>query len=200
MTKLKYNVEVINEGSDTTLTVVVRGYTEEGKTVYERRVGSVTEQGLADYDTATAKTIDEAEELSSRLTARQLASTRKFESIEQAYEFANSRDGQDLLDEEFASEVYIRGACGSPVRLKSYVTPQAAALAALADDQYGEWSPYLNRFSVTSLYNTGGSTTCVTYAATLEHDGSYTHTDADGFLMFLNNNDWQDPEWQQPIL
>lgn len=126
--------------------------------------------------------------------------TIKFTSIEAAREYANTQEGQDLVNNEFAGDVYIRGACGSPVRMKSYVTPQAAALAALADDDFDTWSPYLDRYSVTSLYNTGGSTTCVTYAATLEYDGSYTHTDAEGFLMFLNNNDWQDPEWQQPIL
>lgn len=196
MTKLKYNVEIINEGSETP-TVDVRGYTEAGTKAYERQVGSVTEQGRADYGAAIAQTIHEAEKLSESLAASQVKVHRKFESIEQAYEFANTQDGQDLVDEEFAGAVYIRGACGEPVRLMSYVTPQAAALAALADDDCGEWSPYLNRYSITSLYSTDGS---ITYAATLEYDDSYTHTDAEGFLMFLNNNDWQDPEWQQPIL
>lgn len=126
--------------------------------------------------------------------------TIKFTSIEAAREFANTQEGQDLVNNAFVDDVYIRGACLSLLRLKSYATPQAAALAALADDEYDTWSPNLDQYSVTTLYNTDGSTPCFSYAATLEYDGSYTHTDADGFLKFLNNNDWQDPEWQQPIL
>lgn len=196
MTKLKYNVEIINEGSETP-TVDVRGYTEAGTKAYERQVGSVTEQERADYDAAIALTIHEAEKLSESLAASQVKVHRKFESIEQAYEYANTQDGQDLVDEEFAGAVYIRGACGEPVRLMSYVTPQAAALAALVN---GDWHPSLKHYSVTSLYNTSGRTTCFFYAADLEHYDDYTQTDEDGFLKFLNNNDWQDVEWQQPIL
>lgn len=120
-----------------------------------------------------------------------------FTSIKDAHEFATTQAGQDLIANEYAGEEYIHGACGQPVRLRTYVTPQAAALAALV---VGDWHHSLKRYSVTSLYREGGSTTCVSYAATLEHDDDYTHTDEDGFLKFLNNNDWQDMDWQQRVI
>lgn len=120
--------------------------------------------------------------------------TITFASILNAYAFANSDAGLALIDAAYNDQVYIRGCHGGYTRLSSYRTPQAAALAALVNTEAEKLG---NAFGITTLLSEGGD---VSHAATLEHDGDYTHTDAKGFLEFLNDNDWQDEDWRQKIM
>lgn len=76
-----------------------------------------------------------------------------------------------------------------------YRTPQAAALAALANCTDEELESIGNDFSVTTVRCDG----IQLYGADIGHNGGMTHTDLEGFERFLEGKDWLDSDWISDI-
>lgn len=102
--------------------------------------------------------------------------------------FARSDKGADYIDEQHAGETANQGHGGT---FSVYRTPEAAALAALAEglDDEPDWPG--DAFSVTVVRCNG----ILLYGADTAHNDGMTHTDRHGFVDFLKGNDWLDSDW-----
>jgi len=102
--------------------------------------------------------------------------------------FARSDEGADYIDEQYVGETANKEHGGT---FSVYRTPEAAALGALADCREDELDWIGNTFSVTAVRCDG----ILLYGADIGHNDGMTHTDHDGFVDFLKNNDWLNSDW-----
>lgn len=103
--------------------------------------------------------------------------------------FARSDEGADYIDKQYVGKTANQDSPGAFFSV--YRTPQAAALAALANcaDEELEWVG--GDFSVTTVRCDG----IRLYGADTGHNGGMTHTDHVGFFEFLKGGDWLDSDW-----
>jgi PHD/YefM family antitoxin component YafN of YafNO toxin-antitoxin module len=102
--------------------------------------------------------------------------------------FARSNKGAIYLDEQYVGKTANKEHEGT---FSVYRTPEAAALGALADCREDELDWIGNAFSVTAIRCDG----ILLYGADIGHNDGMTHTDHEGFVDFLKNNDWLDSDW-----
>lgn len=102
--------------------------------------------------------------------------------------FARSDEGANYIDEQYVGKTANQDSPGAFFSV--YRTPQAAALAALANctDEELEWAG--NNFSVTTVR----CDWIRLYGADTGHNGGMTHTEHGGFVDFLKGDDWLDSD------
>lgn len=103
--------------------------------------------------------------------------------------FARSDEGAVYIDEQYVGQTENKESPGAFFSV--YRTPQAAALAALANctGEELEWAG--DDFSITTVRCDG----IRLYGADTGHNGGMTHTDHGGFVEFLKGDDWLDSDW-----
>lgn len=109
--------------------------------------------------------------------------------FESSISFARSNEGTDYIAEQYVGNTANQDSPGAFFSV--YRTPQAAALAALANctDDELQWAG--GDFSVTTVRCDG----IRLYGADTGHNGGMTHTDHIGFIEFLKGDDWLDSDW-----
>ncbi|MBG6222141.1 MULTISPECIES: hypothetical protein [unclassified Janthinobacterium] len=103
--------------------------------------------------------------------------------------FARSDEGTDYINEQYVGETANQEYQGAFFSV--YRTPQAAALAALANCTDEELDRVGDEFSVATARCDG----ILLHSADIGHNGGMTHTDLDGFKRFLEGNDWMECDW-----
>jgi len=125
----------------------------------------------------------------------ELAMVYKLDSIEEAYEYANSAAGGVHLYIEKMGYTYVQSPWrpGHGPRVECFRSPRAAALHALLNTDLEELR---NDYAVLTLVDKDGTHY---YAASIGHPAGFTPTGTPGFIQFLNDDDWQEEARHQPI-
>lgn len=103
--------------------------------------------------------------------------------------FARSDEGADYIGDQYLGKTANKEYPGAFFSV--YRTPQAAALAVLANCTEEELGWAGDDFSVTTVRCDG----IRLYGADTGHNGGMTHTDHVGFVDFLKGDDWLDSDW-----
>ncbi|WP_426174903.1 hypothetical protein [Massilia sp. TWR1-2-2] len=111
-------------------------------------------------------------------------STFNYIDFDTSLAFARSDEGANYINEQYVGETANQEYPGAFFSV--YRTPQAAALAALANCTDEELARVGDEFSVATARCDG----ILLHSAEIGHNGGMTHTDLEGFASFLEGNDW----------